>query len=89
LPGAFGLGARRPTVEEIRKRGPLKLQLTLLSGETLVSRPDSPAPNRFRELKTLTMLLHPGRHRVRFVYAQAAEPPLRAESNSVDFTVSE
>lgn len=87
LPGPFSLGGRMLTVDEIRERGPTNLRLTLHSGETLVSRPDQPASNRFRNLKTLTILRHPGRHRVRFVYDRAGDARLRAESNVVEFDV--
>lgn len=87
LPPPFSLGGPKPSLESIRNRGSTKLELTLHSGETLISRPDQPAPNRFRDLKTLAVLRHPGRYRLRFVYDRAGDSRLRAESNVVEFEV--
>lgn len=87
LPPAFVLGSLPLTVEERRKRGRSGMRLTLQPGETLISRPDQPAPNRFRDLKTLTILKRPGRHRLRFVYDRAGEAELRTGSDVVEFDV--
>ena len=89
LIGPVSFGRQMMTVDEIRKRGPTKLELTLHSGETLVTRPDSPAPNRFREIKTLMSFDKPGNYRLRFVYDPAGEPASKVESNSVDFVVAQ
>ncbi|MFA6029703.1 MAG: hypothetical protein WC969_07615 [Elusimicrobiota bacterium] len=51
------------------------LQLALHPGETLSTRPDTPPPNRFRDLASRFQFDKPGTYRIRAVYAPPRPNP--------------
>lgn len=64
------------------------LFLSLHPGETLSTRPDLPAPNRFRALITAYPFKQPGTFRMKIVYdTRSDDMGAFAESNTVEFQV--
>ena len=59
------------------------LDVTLLPGEVLLTRPDGPT-SRFRKIAGKNFFTKPGKYRIRVVYAAGN---IRAESNTVDLEV--
>lgn len=62
---------------QLQEHAESAIRLELLPGETVVTRPDPPPPNRFRDMDADLVFKKPGTYRVKATFE---EPPLKPES---------